>query len=97
MISIRHKVFEVSTNSDSVEGRGHKVHLAYFVNHADAKLAAKGKGVMGTEATVEPCNLVINIYENIDEFNANTRENIRKRALAKLDAEERMVLGLNDE
>lgn len=37
---------------------------------------------------------IFTIFDTIEDFENNTREKIRERALAKLTAEEKMVLGI---
>lgn len=86
--------FEVLTNSDLTEGRGHRVHVCYTSTRALAEEIAKGKGVMGTDADVVPMSKTIKVFDTMDEWNNNTKEAIREKALAKLTKEEREALGL---
>ena len=94
-------VFELYTVSDMNEGCD-DVHLGYFVNSSDAMAVAKGKGPMGSTAPVRQTNIDIKVFESITEFLTEQveslraqRADIRKRALAKLTAEELEALGLN--
>lgn len=62
-------------------------HIGNFVNEADAKACAdgvyRGYGLRH-----------ITIFNNIEDFENNTREKTRERALAKLTTEEKLALGL---
>jgi len=89
--------YEVITNSDLTEGRGRSVHVAYTTNDFTAKQIAKGKGVMGTDAEVRAINKTIRVYETHSEYLGSKQEEIRKKALAKLTKEEKILLGLTDE
>ena len=44
-------VYESLINSDSNEGKGHSVHVAYFVREADAALSVKGKDAWGSDGS----------------------------------------------
>jgi hypothetical protein len=63
-------------------------HIANFSNEADAKVCAagvyRGYGLRH-----------ITIFDTIEDFENNTREKIRERALAKLTVEERRALGIS--
>lgn len=96
-------VYKVVTNSDLIEGRGVRVVTGIFSSHGQAVLAAKGAGVMGTDAEVVMERL--DVFEHtmtgerfvlgervLAEF-VNPQE-IKKRALAKLTDEEKEALGL---
>ena len=45
--------FEVWTNSDTVEGRGHSVCLGRFYDRELAEYKARGRGVMGRDADIK--------------------------------------------
>lgn len=62
-------------------------HIANFSNEADAKVCADGiyRGYGLRHITV---------FDSLEDFEENTREKIRERALAKLTTEERQALGL---
>lgn len=62
-------------------------HIANFSNEADAKVCADG---IYREYGLRH----ITIFDTIEDFENNTREKIRERALAKLTTEERIALGL---
>ena len=90
------EVWEAYTDTDLVEGRGSKVVLGYFTKQLDAKEAAKGEGVMGTDAHVTKIKTPsFMIFESIEEYRQNTRKELRKIALAKLSYEEKVALGLD--
>lgn len=61
--------------------------IGNFANEADAKEVAKGvyRG-FGLRT--------LTIFDSIEDFENNTREKIRERALAKLTTEEKIALGL---
>lgn len=52
-------VWEVSTNSDLTEGKGHKVFVAYFTDENQANLAARGIGVWGGNGYVQKATVAI--------------------------------------
>lgn len=85
-------VWESYTNSDTTEGRGADVHIGYFTQKSDAQEAGKGRGVMGTPAPVRP--VYLRVHGTLKEFMAFRDQDIRRRALDKLNHEERRVLGL---
>lgn len=62
-------------------------HIANFSNEADAKVCADGiyRGYGLRHITV---------FDSLEDFEENTREKIRERALAKLTTEEKLALGL---
>ena len=62
-------------------------HIASFTNEADAR--AVGHGVY---RSVTKRNLIL--FDSVNDFENNTREKIRERALAKLTTEEKLALGL---
>ena len=86
--------FEVITNSDLNEGRGHAVHVCYCSSQSLALDVAKGKGVFGTDADVRPVCKTITIYDTMEEIVKNDVDQIKKRALAKLTQEDRITLNL---
>lgn len=81
------------TNSDTTEGRGSDVIIGYFKDKRDAINAAKGKGVMGSDAKVEDRTIDIKIFSSYNEFIDSLNDNIKQRALSKLTVEEKRVLG----
>lgn len=89
METINLKAYESYTNSDKTEGRGHDVHIGYFVNIDDAILASKGNGVMGIDAGVRPVDKNFFIYNSIDEFNSHKEVLSIKNSLDKLSKKER--------
>ena len=90
-------VYEAYTNSDLTEGRGHTVHIGYFTRETDALRAVRRKGVMGTDANVRKLStLELKVYEHLAEYEAEVVLDLRKKALAKLTAAERTLLGLPD-
>lgn len=104
------EVFEVVTNSDGIEGRGHDVSLGFFLDRADAVRHAKGKGVMGGSAAVlQRTEQVVHVvhsdydrfyvmgpivYANYAQLEAVAKDELRRGALKKLTREERDALGL---
>lgn len=87
-------VFEACTNTDLDEGRGREVPIAHFIHESDARRAAKGRGVMGTDADVRMVDVDIRVYESFREFELEFERDVRAKALAKLTPEERRALGL---
>jgi hypothetical protein len=90
-------IFEVYGNSDTTEGRGSKVHIGYFTDEGVAHKAAKGQGVMGTEATVKlvtaPTSPVV--YETFAEYGQACKQQEYRAIMAKLSDREKEILGLN--
>jgi hypothetical protein len=86
--------FEVTTNSDTTEGRGHSVHVAYTSNLVTAHAIAVGKGVMGSPADVNPINKKIIICDTISDYEFGENEKVKISALAKLSEKEKRALGL---
>lgn len=95
MKQFRIRGFEVLTNSDTTEGRGIPVHVAYTFDEQTANEIAKGRGVMGTMADVKPIDKTICILDSFDEFEELQNVEKREKALAKLTDEEKQLLGLN--
>lgn len=105
-------IYEVITNSDLTEGRGARVSLGYFLQKSDACEKAKGAGVFGCDAEVSPAFkwcLSYSVWIKTDRVRQMvcvlgeevmleyTDPNVlRKRALAKLSAEDLEILGLTD-
>lgn len=96
------ELFAFTSNSDTTEGRGYRIVQGYTRDNALARAIVMDKRyarfcVMGCQSAddykymVEPA--LIKVYETVDEFFDNTKEAIQKRALAKLNAEERAALG----
>jgi len=96
------KYYELTYNTDGVEGRGaDKVH-ARFVNNVDAIAVCNdqrywGKyGVMGTR--YDPKNQVREVcaplFESVADFWNYDEDEVKKRALAKLTDAEKKALGL---
>lgn len=86
------KVYEVTNNSDMVEGRGYSVHVGYFTKNEYAEKAAKGIGPWGSNANVSPVTLLV--FEDYKEYTDLKSEVFRQAALAKLTLAERIALGL---
>ena len=95
--------YRVISNSDLNEGRGVHITVGIYTTHNEAYKAAKGAGVMGSNAEVSSeTSLVFRddltgelfllgdqiLTEHVDI------NKIRERALAKLTAEEKEALGL---
>lgn len=62
-------------------------HIANFINEVDAKECAKG-------VYRSVYKKVFTIFDSVEDFENNTREKIRARALAKLTPEEKIALGI---
>lgn len=62
-------------------------HIANFFNEEDAKACAEGiyRGYGLRHIT---------IFDSLEDYENNTREKLRERALAKLTREEKLALGL---
>ena len=70
--------------------RGANYAFAHFTRREDAKLAARGEDVMGSDGKVE--ELVV--YESFREYADEKTRTVRERALDKLTQEEREALGI---
>ena len=92
-------VYETVGPVDTTEGRyGGNQSYGYFAELAEAIKCARGKGVMGTEGEVKTraaisVNDIVYLIEEI-EVNTSLDSLRRKKALAKLTAEEKKILGL---
>jgi hypothetical protein len=87
------QVWKAARNSDLAEGRGYEILIGYFKYEDDAKLAAKGWGVMGVgDGNVAPVTL--RVYDSLGEFSENETELLKNSALAKLTHQEKQALGL---
>lgn len=95
-------LFHVTTNTDTNEGRGAERTLGWFVDKRVAADAAKGNYVMGTDCPVHEKKVTVVqlddgrlflLGDNILVKYEDPRK-VRARALAKLSAEEREVLGI---
>lgn len=102
-------VWVAIANTDTNEGRGQSYVLAVSRHRELAKLAAKGKGVFGGDATLEErAALELKIVNQGREdtlyyifekdiypgYNNESLEPLRQAALNKLTPEERTLLGL---
>jgi hypothetical protein len=86
------KIYIVMANEDRTEGRGRNVPYYYCNNAPLAELLAKGMGPMGaSDGYVEEVWL---LEELEDRSRAVEMKEIKKRALAKLTAEEKKALDL---
>jgi hypothetical protein len=87
------KAFCITYNSDLTEGRGPSRTAGYATTPGVAGfIAAKCPRIMGVSRSDQIDEIVI--FESIEEFDMETREGIRKRAIAKLTPEEKAVLGV---
>lgn len=84
------KIYEARL-PDENDGRG-TYSGGYFSNEAAARFRAADGNVMGFKSPGSVCE--IPVYDTYEEFLAGQRDEKRRRALAKLTAEERRVLGL---
>jgi len=100
-------VYEVVTNSDLTEGRGHRVSLGFFLDEAVARRFAEGKGLMGSDAEIEMRHeTVVRVNgsflrreggsfilgEKISTEAVTRKELLRQQALMKLTDDEREAL-----
>lgn len=93
---------ELTYNSDSVEGKGHSVVGARFVNKDDAIAVCnderwwKKHGVWGgkTDPQYDVKEVVYTLFENKEDFFNYDVEEVKKKALAKLTNAEKIALGL---
>ncbi len=89
MINITYyKVWDVFT----VDGRGPPTEIGKFTNERDANEWARGKGNYNGDAVVSEINL--NIAESIEEHAIYTQAEARQKALNKLNAADRIALGI---
>lgn len=51
-------LYEVYTNSDLMEGRGYEVFVGRYIDREIAQRAAKGEGIMGTDAYIRTITAV---------------------------------------
>ena len=63
-------------------------HIANFSNKEDAEVCANGVYRSAYKKT-------FTIFDSVEDYENNTREKIRERALAKLTTEEKIALGVN--
>lgn len=86
--------YRVIGNSDNIEGRGSSIDIAYTTNELTAQKIAKGRGIMGGDATVKPFNKSYTLYETFEQFEEDRAKGIKAIALSKLTEEEKKALGL---
>ena len=93
----------ITSNSDTTEGRGHTIVHGYTDDPGIARAIVQDKRfakycVMGVQQPDDYKyyneRAVIKIFDSADEFFNNTKDEIRKRALSKLTAEDRESLGV---
>lgn len=65
-------------------------HIGNFTNETTADTVAGGKNKVYCSVYKKTFTL----FDSVDDFENNTKEKIRARALAKLTVEERAVLGI---
>jgi hypothetical protein len=82
-------IYEARINT-SCDGRGPGKVLGYFINKYSALAAVEGKSAYNKNGTIE----TVHLYEDMDDFNENCRDAVRRRAIAKLTPEEIDALGL---
>ena len=96
------KVFELTYNSDSCEGRGHTLIAARFRNKRDAETVAQDERFYKKFCVMGICDksghnvreAEYTILDSAAEFFDDQNEQLRQQALRKLSAEERRALGL---
>lgn len=86
-------VFEASHNSDSMEGRGHKIIDGYFTTREEALKAVKGTGGWGQDGDITKVTPMV-VFETFEEYVDHKNKDIRAMALNKLSIQERKALGL---
>lgn len=96
-------LISITSNSDTIEGRGYTIVHGYVNNLDLAKAIVADKRYsrfcgMGVQSKDDwkymTSPTVIKIFDNVEDFFNNTTDERRKRALAKLDAGDLEVLGL---
>ena len=94
---------QITSNSDTIEGRGSTIVQGYARNAEIARAIVRDKRyarycVMGAQSPDDyKCMTgpaTIRIFESVEDFFNNSKEEIRKRALAKLTPAEREALGV---
>jgi nitric oxide reductase activation protein len=65
-------------------------HIGNFLHEGDALAVAGGKNSVYKSVT----SRTMFLFESVEDFEENTREKIRARAIAKLTPEEKMILGI---
>lgn len=85
--------WEAYTNSDQNEGRDHDVTIAFFRHREDAVKTSRRQGPMSTDAYVRQSPRP-KVFESYDDYEKKIKSDLKERALQKLIAEERKVLGL---
>lgn len=98
------KFYELTYNSDSVEGRGYSVVAGRFTKREDAVTVCRDKrfwgkhGVMGTE--INPAHHVREVvgplFDSVEDYWGFSVQEVRAQALAKLSDIEKQALGLLD-
>ena len=96
-------IYQVWWESDMTEGRRPKRYVTSFMVEEDAWSYANSKsGLMGrkcedwrTYSGGQDWDVrQVNVYETLDESSEATKEDIKKKALAKLTTIEKAILGL---
>lgn len=99
------EMYSVNTNSDSTEGRGYPIPVAFFKSKDDARKVVRDERwarwcVMGYHNAdqAEQCDIsrqTINLYDSAESFwERHDEDNKRAKALTKLTDEEKKLLGL---
>lgn len=97
------ELIQIISNSDTLEGKGHTIVHGYARNAEIAHAIVRDKRyarycVMGVQTPDDYKRMTkpvtIKIFESVNDFFHNSKEEIRKRALAKLTAAEREALGV---
>lgn len=99
------KLFEITRNSDNVEGKGYSITLGYVRSIDQAKaivndIQFKRYCVMGVHTPGKHDHEIrerdIIVYDTPEEFwREHDNENKRQKALAKLTDEDKRLLGLD--
>lgn len=95
--------WDATSNSDLTEGRGYTKVIGSFESKGLAESVVMDKRyarycVMGVQTPNDSkyhvTHRIVTIHNDAEEFWNNTPEEIRKRAIAKLDADEIRILGI---
>lgn len=98
-----YSLFAITSNSDTMEGRGHELVHGYTKTHDLAAEIVRDKRYsrfcsMGVQSVNDYKYMVrekhITVFSTVEDFFENLPDERRKRALAKLTPDEQKLLGL---
>lgn len=89
-------IYEVYENSDLTEGKGSHVVVGRFTHRpiAEHVLKTKARGVFGSTQGKGIKEVEVCTATDLEQYKRSLQEDVRKRALSKLTAEEILALGL---